>query len=175
MNSILNITDGIICHQVNCQNVMGAGIAKAIYEKYPKVKELYHKRCNMYKNQTERSKALYGHYQIIKITDTLSVANIFSQDKFGNGHKNGIQFTNPEYLIYAITAIALDYPEKKIYVPEKIGCGYGGGNWTQIHGMLKRAMFTCDNIIIVPSKEIEKELENTKTDDIIRDNFDNIK
>ena len=27
-----------ICHQVNCQNVMGAGLAKAIATKWPKVK-----------------------------------------------------------------------------------------------------------------------------------------
>lgn len=58
INSVLDVTDGIICHQVNCQNVMGAGIARAIYEKYPKVKELYHKRCETYSTQKERSTAL---------------------------------------------------------------------------------------------------------------------
>lgn len=157
MSSVLDITEGIICHQVNCQNVMGAGIAKAIYEKYPKVKELYHKRCEMYSSQKKRSEALYGHYQLIKVTNTLIVANIFSQDKFGNGPKRGVQFTNPEYLVAAIADIALNNPNKKIYIPEGIGCGYGGGNWTEIEGRLKRLMLTYDNIEIIPSNEIKKE------------------
>ena len=157
MDSILEVTDGIVCHQVNCQNVMGAGIAKALYEKYPKVKELYHKRCGMYTNQKERSDALYGHYQLVKITDTLFVANIFSQDKFGNGPKRGIQFTNPEYLVSSIADIALNNPEKIVYIPEGIGCGYGGGDWNQIKAILKRLAFSYKNIVIVSSPEIKKE------------------
>lgn len=153
--SILDVTSGIICHQVNCQNVMGAGIAKAIYEKYPKVKELYHKRCEMYPNQKERSAALYGHFQIIKVSDTLMVANIFSQDKFGNGPKRGVQFTNAEYLIDSIANIAKQFPEKKVYIPEGIGCGYGGGDWEEIETKLNNLRLS--NIHIIPSREIKKE------------------
>lgn len=153
--SILDIQEGIICHQVNCQNVMGAGIAKAIYEKYPSVKELYHKRCEMYPNQTERSKALYGHYQLIKVSNTLMVANIFSQNKFGNGPKRRIQFTNPEYLVRSIGDIASKYPGTTVYVPEGIGCGFGGGNWEEIGDMINNLQLP--NIEIFPSREIQKE------------------
>lgn len=32
----------IICHQVNCQGVMGSGVAKEVRERYPKVYEQYH-------------------------------------------------------------------------------------------------------------------------------------
>ena len=35
-----------IVHQVNCQNVMGSGVAKAIYTKWPEVKIEYHKYCD---------------------------------------------------------------------------------------------------------------------------------
>ena len=31
----------LICHQVNCQGVMGSGIAKQVREKYPKVYKEY--------------------------------------------------------------------------------------------------------------------------------------
>ena len=31
----------ILCHQVNCQGVMGAGLAKQIRSKYPEVYEQY--------------------------------------------------------------------------------------------------------------------------------------
>lgn len=149
--SILDATDGILCQQVNCQNVMGAGLAKAIYGRYPAVKELYHKRCERYATQKERSAALYGHYQLIKVSDTLMVANIFSQDKFGNGPKRGIRFTNPEYLVGAIKKIAEQFPDKTVYVPEKIGCGFGGGNWTEIHEMIES--LNLSNICIVENRE----------------------
>ena len=35
---IIAITDGYIMHQVNCQNVMGAGVAKSLATKYPEIK-----------------------------------------------------------------------------------------------------------------------------------------
>ena len=36
----------IICHQVNCQGVMGSGIAKQVREKYPNVYNSYKKACD---------------------------------------------------------------------------------------------------------------------------------
>lgn len=39
---ISTITHGVIMHQVNCQNKMGAGVAKALYNTYPQVKTEYH-------------------------------------------------------------------------------------------------------------------------------------
>jgi hypothetical protein len=38
---ILSVEQGIIVQQVNCQKVMGAGLASAISQKYPQVKEAY--------------------------------------------------------------------------------------------------------------------------------------
>ena len=41
-----------IAHGVNCQNVMGSGVAKALYTKFPEVKERYHEFCNHVREQT---------------------------------------------------------------------------------------------------------------------------
>lgn len=38
----------IICHQVNCQGVMGSGIAKQVREKYPVVYRDYKRMCDIY-------------------------------------------------------------------------------------------------------------------------------
>lgn len=35
----MEIEEGIIIHQANCQGVMNSGVAKAIVTKYPKVKK----------------------------------------------------------------------------------------------------------------------------------------
>lgn len=43
---ILTSTADVICHQVNCKGVMGAGLAKQIKQKYPAVFKLYKKRCD---------------------------------------------------------------------------------------------------------------------------------
>ena len=42
---ILNSNEDIIVQQVNCQNVMGSGLAKAIYTKWPVEQTGYHKYC----------------------------------------------------------------------------------------------------------------------------------
>ena len=48
MKDITSITKGVIMHQVNCQNVMGSGVAKALYTKYPQVKSEFHKLAEIY-------------------------------------------------------------------------------------------------------------------------------
>ena len=44
--NLLEIEEGIICHQVNCQGVMGAGVAKAIASRYPQVLSAYRELCD---------------------------------------------------------------------------------------------------------------------------------
>ena len=38
----------VILHQVNCQGVMGSGIAKQVREKYPEVYQHYVSECKKY-------------------------------------------------------------------------------------------------------------------------------
>ena len=64
MKDITSITKGVIMHQVNCQNVMGSGVAKALYTKYPQVKLEFHKLAQVYTTQQSR----YGLFQKIKNT-----------------------------------------------------------------------------------------------------------
>lgn len=43
--NILDAEEDIICHQVNCKGVMGAGLAKQIKSKYPNVYKDYKRLC----------------------------------------------------------------------------------------------------------------------------------
>lgn len=52
----------IICHQVNCQGVMGSGVAKEVRERFPNVYEQYHELCELHKNY---SAGLLGTAQIV--------------------------------------------------------------------------------------------------------------
>ena len=130
--SLFGIKKGIICQQVNCQNVMGAGLAKAIYEQYPNVKTDYHKSFK-YFSKTE----IFGKYRLIEISQGLFVANIYSQFNYGNSNKTGIVYTDNQKLINAIKNIGETYTQYNIYIPEKIGCGLAGGNWELIKNQIK--------------------------------------
>jgi O-acetyl-ADP-ribose deacetylase (regulator of RNase III) len=60
---LLSSDANAICHQVNCRNAMGAGIAAAISEKWPIVKERYKKAFENLKDWH----SLLGKIQTVKI------------------------------------------------------------------------------------------------------------
>lgn len=140
---ITAINKGIILHQVNCQNAMGSGVAKAISSKYPIVKQKYHELF-----KTNSGEKLFGKLQGVVINENLIIMNSFSQFSYGNAYKNGICFTDMGKLVFNIKK-ALLYAEKnntKLYIPKRIGCGLAGGNWDELYSQLKDL---SDNLIIV--------------------------
>ena len=40
--NLFNTKANIICHQCNCQGIMGSGVALEVKNRYPKVYESYH-------------------------------------------------------------------------------------------------------------------------------------
>jgi len=74
---------GIIGHGVNCQGVMGSGVAWAIRNKFPKAYEEYKALCDATADKAD----LLGTTQIVQITDELYVANMFTQFSFGGDGK----------------------------------------------------------------------------------------
>ena len=157
ITDILSVKEGIICHQVNCQNAMGAGVAKVIYEKYPAVKEKYH---SLFNNHTKEQ--LFGQAQLVHVADGLDVINLFTQFKYGNGAKDGKVYTDEDKLIEMIGKICRKFPDKTVYIPARIGCGLAGGNWEKVSKGL--ADLNVSNLYIVDNskakalerKEIEK-------------------
>ena len=55
-----------IVHQVNCQGVMGAGVARQVRDKYPNVYVEYRALCDRYRNNTA---ALLGYVLGIEFVD----------------------------------------------------------------------------------------------------------
>ena len=72
MKDITTITKGVIMHQVNCQDVMGSGVAKALYTKYPQVKDEFHKLAQTYDTPQKR----YGMFQPVQINENL-IASLY--------------------------------------------------------------------------------------------------
>lgn len=132
---LLDIQEGIIAHQVNCQGAFGAGLAKSIANKYPKCKQAYLDYVN-----THPKDILLGDVCLYNVTDKLSIANIFGQFSYGRGKC----FTDYKALDKGFATLRQTFPDKPIYAPYKIGCGLAGGDWNIVKNILDKY-----NIIIV--------------------------
>lgn len=139
---IREVSVGIIAHQVNCQGAIGAGVSGVICNQYPMVKDDYIDICSVSDKED-----LFGGMQIVPVTGTLKVANIFSQFNYGNSAKTGIVYTDMDKLIYSLKNLRETYPDEIIYVPYKIGCGLAGGNWDEF---IEKAKVIPNLIVIKP-------------------------
>ena len=145
MNDILKVTEGIIVQQVNCQGVMGCGIALAIRRKWPEVYTAYRKKVRdaQLKLITQE---LLGDAQLVNIGKDLYVANIFAQYRYGRDKR----YTDYESFIICLVQLLVqrsgNCPGLDIYFPYKIGCGNAGGDWDMIKGIIENLI--PDAIII---------------------------
>ncbi len=120
---LLTIDNGTICHAVNTNGVMEAGLAKVIVMKYPEVYETY-------VNDIPR----LSEVQLVHIhsrNGALWVANLATQDEYG--HKGRFtQYSAVEDCLHKLSTVP------NLYFPWKFGCGLGGGNWNYMMGLLLR-------------------------------------
>lgn len=122
--SLLDSEKQILIHQVNCQAVMGSGIAKAIRDKWPVVYEEYVKFC---RNHNTRQECL-GQIHIVKISNKQAVCNLFGQFGFSRTHRD----TDYDAVVDAfehLKVFCVEKGVKSIALPVNMGCGLGGGNW----------------------------------------------
>jgi O-acetyl-ADP-ribose deacetylase (regulator of RNase III) len=124
--NILDVKEGVICHQVNCQRVMGSGLARQIRNKWPIVYEEYKKNYEL----------RLGNCQVVQVTDDLFVANLAGQDRYG---------TDRSYTDYDALEVALIYVDeiasalnKQLYIPYLMGCGLAGGDWKIVSEIIER-------------------------------------
>lgn len=128
---IVDVDQGIIGHQVNCQGVMNSGVAKQIRNKWPVVFERYKQAVDIFPEIDK------GFAQVIQVDQNLYVANIFGQQNYGKDKK---MYTNLNMLHSGLVQIfevaqTLDLP---VYLP-MIGCGLGGASWdAQVKPMIEQ-------------------------------------
>lgn len=134
--NLLDATENIICHQVNCMGVMGSGVALQIRNKWPNVYYEYVDYVHKIGNNT------FGTCHIVPIGFNKYVANLFGQYSFG---------TSKRQTDYRQLGLALDMlltmgnVVKKnknnlpwtYAFPEYIGCGLAGGDWNIVQKMIE--------------------------------------
>lgn len=131
--NLMDYTEGIIAHQVNCRNAIGAGVSGAILKRYPEVGEAYHKEFKNVSNYDN----LLGNVQLVRINDKLSIANLFTQLEYGNAAKTGKVYTNVEFLVTGLEYLCKAFPGRDIYIPGYIGCALAGANWEDLKERIK--------------------------------------
>jgi hypothetical protein len=73
---------------------------------------------------------LLGQLQLTQLTPTLRLANVFGQH--GYGRVSGIQ-TDYRAVAESLNRLKVMLHDEKpqIYIPFRMGCGLGGGNWDE--------------------------------------------
>ena len=136
---ITRLKIGTIFQCVNCQDVMGSGLARAIFTKWPKVKEQYHLW-----NKGKTPLALLGTYKVIQVEPNVWVVNIYGQLEYGPGDKR--------YADYGAIKTALKKAKEDkqfsdvvqwtrfddpIYFPYGFASALAGGNWDIISQLIE--------------------------------------
>lgn len=131
--NLLDAKTDVIAHQVNCQSVMGSGVAKQIKEKWPCVYDSYVSYCYDYITCTHE---LLGECQLVQVNDNQYVANLFGQNYYG---KDGKRYTNYEALYKSLEGLANQMSKhnlKSVAIPYNMSCCRGGAKWQIVVGMI---------------------------------------
>lgn len=134
---LTEIKSGIIVHQVNCFG-MGRGLARALYTKWPAVKE-HHAELVAKSHPLH----LLGQAQFVIIDRHLSVVNCFSQFHYG---ADGKRYTDYGAIKMAFDSIRRASFGQQHYFPLLFGAGLGGGDPKIVQELIK--MYFPEAILI---------------------------
>jgi hypothetical protein len=104
---------------------------------------------NQYESQQWR---LLGIAQRVKVDSDIAVVNLFGQYDCGSGQR----FTEYGSLGVALNEFAsglweIGHETKDIYIPFKLGCDRGGGDWNIVYDMIKTLLDNDERTIYICS------------------------
>ena len=128
-------TNVIVCHQVNCMGVMGAGLAKQVRQQLPNAYEQYKLRCSSFKPEDNLGTVLYLDYR--EYTGYI-LANCFGQLNYG---RNGV-YTNYKAIRSCLENVSYlaQQDNSTVRIPYLMGCGLAGGNWDTLESIIRVAL-----------------------------------
>lgn len=129
----------IICHQCNCQGVMGSGVAAEVKKRYPHVYESY-------RRDYEKGLLKLGYVNFANATTNQTIANMCGQEKYGY---DGKQYTHYEELQQCLNRVEeyafYEYVVRPtIAFPYLMSCHRGGGDWNIVYKMIEETFKDYD-------------------------------
>lgn len=145
-----------IAHQVNCQGVMGSGVAKQVRTLFPRTYARYRDVC------TYKTKPLLGYMQLCAETlpncKRVYIANLFAQDRYGYDGKRHTDYDAfrsclRDLRMHAEIFRQLYGRKPQIAMPYRIGCDRGGGDWNTVLGIIEQELGDFDVTLCELPKE----------------------
>ena len=131
LGDLLDCSDSVIVHQTNMQSKNACGLAERLFQKYPEV--------NVYADRKITGQKLGGIVmRRIHSTQQL-VCNLYGQDSPGKGGRGETKEMRARWFQEGLTALRKEIVTQNgtaraitsVGFPGHIGCGLGGGDWTQ--------------------------------------------
>ncbi|RHS64535.1 hypothetical protein DW955_03270 [Ruminococcus sp. AM45-9BH] len=151
--NIVNAKTDFIIHQVNCQGVMGSGVAKALRDYDEGIYTHYRKFCEFCKFEPEE---LLGTCDAYLLKDRGQIVlSLFAQNKYGY---DGKQYTDIEAFRDGLRYISQhfgvwreknglegkDLCRTSVALPYKIGCVRGGADWEVVYKIIEEELKDYD-------------------------------
>ena len=134
---LLQATEEVIGHQVNCHGLAG-GLAADVFDKWPNAENDYLQVC-----YRVNPWALLGMAQLTgQQPDGHIIANIFGQYQPGADYQ-------PDALTIALETLGSLARNHgwSVALPYKLSCGICGGDWNEVLGIIERAMEDVNCVI----------------------------
>lgn len=130
--SMLNCSEDLLVHQVNCMGKMGAGLALQLKRKYPEIVPSYELLCSKHQNCKEK---LMGTVDIHPTKDGKYVASIFGQMYVGRDKRQ----TDYEALRKGLEKVEgyANVFDHNVAIPFQLGSGLAGGDWKVVREIIE--------------------------------------
>lgn len=144
----------LVCHQVNCMGVMGAGLAKQLRDLFPQMYQSYKALCD----RTPDKHTLLGQIDTYPVNYNgydYTIVSIFGQERYGRGGR----FTDYNALRKAFQTIhgmASPLPARvstRVRIPYRLGCGLAGGDWNVVMSIIQEELLDHDIIVEIWKKD----------------------
>lgn len=132
----------VLLHVANDKRVMGAGVAKAISTKWPRVREDY--------ITTDADLMKLGNIVITPVEEGESfVVSMIAQEGFGSEGRCYLNYQALARCLNKVSAFVSSIKEEGkdkllIFVPHGMGAGLAGGDWGTVYGLLQSELDTLD-------------------------------
>lgn len=124
---ITTVDKGVLINGVNCQDAMGSGVARAYFEKWPKVKAEYH--------AVGKANMRLGRFEPVHVERDVYVANCWTQYNYGS---DGRRYADTGAIMASVGQAMLFARDKNlpVYTPW-VGAGLGGLSQLEVQGVLQ--------------------------------------
>lgn len=138
--NLLNSAAQVILHQVNCQGVMGSGVAKAIRTQWPVVYEAYRSYCD---TKVDKN-SLLGDALMVEMGPGRYVANLFGQGYFGYDGKRYTSYDAVCSGLEEVKNFIVQNNLSSLALPWHMSSDRGGADWNVILALIKSVFNDID-------------------------------